>query len=64
MAIAEPALHLYGQRFKTNVRLEEVVSSEQQLVQVLVSGPISYKTMTSLSHGPRWNNQKLEGNQV
>ncbi len=31
--------------------LEEVVSSELQLVQVLVSGVISSETMTSLIHG-------------
>ncbi len=36
--------------------LESVVSSEEQLVQVLVSGNISSETMTSLSHGQKWNN--------
>jgi len=31
--------------------LEEVVSSEQQLVQLLVSGTVSPRTMTLASHG-------------
>ncbi len=48
---------------RTNSRvsvLEELVSSEQQLVQVLVSGKVSSQTSKSLGHGRPWNNQRLE----
>lgn len=42
--------------------LEEVVSSELQLVQLLASGTVSPKTMTSHFRGTLWNNQEgLEG---
>jgi len=37
--------------------LEEVVSSEQQLASVLVSGTVSQKTMTLLGHGRQLFNQ-------
>ncbi len=37
--------------------LEEVVSSEAQLVQLLVSGMVSLKTMSFLSHGTAVFNQ-------
>jgi len=37
--------------------LEEVLSSELQLVQVLVSGPISFKTMISRPLSQTWYNQ-------
>jgi len=37
--------------------LEEVISSELQLVQVLVSGRMSFKTMISLAHSLTWFNQ-------
>ncbi len=40
--------------------LEEVLSSEVQLVLLLVSGRISSKTMMSLSHGIPCSNQ-IEG---
>jgi len=36
--------------------LEEVISSELQLAQVLASGVISLKTMTSHFPGLKWNN--------
>ncbi len=41
--------------------LESVVSSDRQLVQVLVSGTVSPKTMTSLGHGHQWNNLEYQG---
>jgi len=41
--------------------LEEVVSSAQQLVQVLVSGTVSSKTMNSVSHSALFCNQKGKG---
>jgi len=40
--------------------LEEVVSSEQQLVLLLVSGSVSQKTMNSRFLGPQVYNQ-IEG---
>ncbi len=42
--------------------LEEVLSSEQQLVLLLVSGMVSTRTMTLLGHGLIWNN--LESRRV
>ncbi len=42
-------VNLDYQGYKISV-LEEVVSSEVQLVQVLVSGRISSKTMNSVNH--------------
>ncbi len=39
--------------------LEEVLSSELQLVQLLVSGTISQETMMLLGRGLPWNNQEL-----
>ncbi len=47
--------------FRSSV-LEEVVSSEQQLVQVLVSGRVSSQTMNLLGLGQTWNN--LESGKV
>ncbi len=46
--------------FKNSVMsvLEEVVSSEQQLVQVLVSGPVSSETLILHGHGPECYNRK------
>ncbi len=42
--------------------LEEVVSSEQQLVQVLVSGQVSSQTLISHSHGlPCYNQTGVKG---
>jgi len=41
--------------------LEEVVSSEQQLVQVLVSGKVSLGTMISHGPGQPWNNLEYQG---
>ncbi len=42
--------------------LEEVVSSEQQLVQVLASGTVSLKTMMSRGHGSQWFNlREMQG---
>ncbi len=55
-------VNLDSENFEISV-LEEVVSSEQQLVQVLVSGVISSKTMTSLLHSQEWCNQILLENQ-
>ncbi len=40
--------------------LEEVLSSELQLVQLLVSGSVSLETMTSHFHGLQSNSQELE----
>jgi len=45
---------LYASIFPTSSEisvLEEVISSELQLVQVLVSGQVSSRTMSSLFHG-------------
>jgi len=40
--------------------LEEVLSSELQLVQLLVSGLVSPQTGMLLSPGTQWNNQQKE----
>lgn len=43
--------------------LEEVVSSEQLLVQLLASGTVSPKTMILLGHGHQCYNQ-IEGDRL
>ncbi len=62
--------HLLSQHFVSlepiNLRisvLEVVLSQELQLAQVLVSGLVSYKTMTSLPHGPTCFNLEIVKNQ-
>jgi len=44
--------------------LEEVLSSEVQLVLLLVSGTVSQVTMISHGHGLLWNNQVTQGDRL
>ncbi len=52
-----------SENYKTSV-LEEVVSSEALLVQVLVSGTVSPETSILLGHGLEWNNLDYVGEPV